>query len=104
MSDSNERIQLIHSRLTEALSPSELDVIDESHLHEGHPGAKESGGGHFNIQIVSEAFLDKSAIERHRMIYMALGDAMGTEIHALSINAQTPQESLSPEENPSPSE
>jgi len=91
-----ERVKLITERLKEALEPLQLDVIDDSHLHEGHEGAKESGGGHFNIQVVSEQFSDKSAIERHRMIYVALGDAMGTDIHALSINALTPEEASTP--------
>ena len=87
-----DRLKLIKHRLQEALAPSTLSIIDESHLHAGHAGAQESGGGHFNIKISSPQFKDKSAIERHRMIYMALGDAMGTEIHAVSISAQTPQE------------
>ena len=86
------RTKLIKQRLKESLAPKKLQIVDESHLHAGHAGAKESGGGHFNIEIISEQFQDKSAIDRHRMIYVALGDAMGTEIHALSINAQTPEE------------
>lgn len=89
---SAERINLIKQRLNAALEPLQLSIVDDSHLHAAHPGAQESGGGHFNIQVVSPQFQDKSAIERHRMIYMALGDAMGTDIHALSINAQTPEE------------
>lgn len=87
-----ERVKLIKQRLKEALKPKKLTVVDDSHLHAGHAGAKESGGGHFSIEVVSENFQDKSAIERHRMIYVALGDAMGTDIHALSISAQTPEE------------
>lgn len=95
VSKPEQRIELIKARLQEALDPADLHVIDDSHLHADHEGAKESGGGHFNIQVVSSHFSDKSAIERHRMIYMALGDAMGTDIHALSINAQTPEEAAS---------
>lgn len=87
-----ERVKLIKQRLKEALAPKKLTVVDDSHLHASHAGAKESGGGHFSIEVVSANFQDKSAIERHRMIYVALGDAMGTDIHALSINAQTPEE------------
>jgi BolA protein len=86
------RIKVIKQRLKEALEPKKLTVIDDSHLHAGHAGAKESGGGHFNIEVISAQFQDKSAIERHRMIYVALGDAMGTDIHALSISALTPEE------------
>lgn len=87
----SERIDMIRERLTAAFSPEQLDIIDESHLHAGHPGAR-SGGGHFVASIVSEAFAGKNMLERHRMIYDALGDAMQTEIHALSIKAYTPQE------------
>jgi len=87
-----DRIKLIKTRLNESLKPSDLTIIDDSHLHSEHAGAKESAGGHFNIKVVSPQFQDKSAIERHRMIYVALGDTMGTEIHAVSINAQTPEE------------
>ena len=96
-STNQNRIELIREKVTESLEPIQLDIVDESHLHEGHPGAKESGGGHFNITIVSEKFAEKSSLERHRMIYMALGEAMGTEIHALSINAQTPEEASLPQ-------
>ena len=74
-----------------AFSPSQLEVIDESHKHAGHAGAR-SGGGHFVVNIVSNAFEGKNSIERHRMIYQALGDAMKSEIHALSINARTEKE------------
>jgi BolA protein len=87
----SERIDMIRKRLTAAFSPEQLDIIDESHLHAGHPGAR-SGGGHFVATIVSEAFAGKNMLERHRMVYDALGDAMQTEIHALSIKAYTPQE------------
>lgn len=90
--DSNPRVRLITERITSALSPTQLNIIDDSNLHAGHQGAKD-GGGHFNIQVVSAQFQNKSAIERHRMIYMALGNAIGTDIHAISIKAQTPDES-----------
>ena len=82
---------MIRSRLNDALNPVSVEVIDESHKHAGHEGAK-SGGGHFIVNIVADSFRDKSLIQRHRMVYDALGDAMKTEIHALSINARTPDE------------
>ena len=87
----SERTDMIREKLTAALSPAQLDIIDESHLHAGHPGAR-SGGGHFNVTIVSDAFEGVSPLARHRMVYDALGDAMKTEIHALSIKAHTPKE------------
>jgi BolA protein len=87
----SDRIDMIRERLTAALSPVQLDIIDESHLHAGHPGAR-GGGGHFNVTIVSDAFEGENLLTRHRMVYDALGDAMKTEIHALSIKALTPKE------------
>ena len=86
----NEREQMIRTRLTEAFEPSILDIVDESHKHAGHPGAAQ-GGGHFLLTIESRAFIGKSPLQRHRMVYAALGDLMEREIHALSITARAPQ-------------
>ncbi|MBL4851625.1 MAG: BolA family transcriptional regulator [Gammaproteobacteria bacterium] len=85
------RIAMIRQRLTDALSPSSLEIVDDSHKHVGHAGAA-SGGGHFTVHIIAEAFVGKSLIQRHRTIYNALGDAMENDIHALSIKAYTPAE------------
>ena len=86
-----ERVELIQNRLTEQFAPQSLNIIDESHKHAGHASA--GGGGHFVVEIVSEAFQGKSPIQRHRLVYDALGDAMASnEIHALSIKASTPAE------------
>lgn len=90
-----DRIQLIRTRLQSSLTPTTMSISDESHLHINHIGAKASGGGHFNLEIVSSAFTAKSQIERHRMIYSALGDAIGKDIHALSIKAKSPSETIS---------
>lgn len=86
-----DRIAEIKKRLEEALSPSQIDIIDESHLHAGHAGAA-SGAGHFNVTVVSDKFTGQSAIQRHRMVYLAVGDLMPSEIHALSINALSQEE------------
>lgn len=86
-----DRIALIEIRLRAALAPRDLEITDESAQHAGHAGAK-SGGGHFAVVVVSPNFSGKSLVERHRMIYDALGDAMHREIHALSIKALTPDE------------
>jgi BolA protein len=86
-----DRVEMIRSRLSEALSPESLEVVDRSHEHAGHEGAK-SGGGHFDVIIVAEAFSGMNSVQRHRAIYAALGDAMQREIHALSIRAYTPDE------------
>ncbi len=87
----SERIDKIREKLTAAFSPEQLDIIDESHLHAGHPGAR-SGGGHFVATIVSIDFTGQNMLARHRMVYDALGEMMDTDIHALSIKALTPEE------------
>ena len=86
-----ERIKTIEERLQSGFSPSHLQVKDQSHLHAGHAGARD-GLGHFEVTIVADAFEGKSRIERHRMIYAALGTLMETDIHALKINAHSPGE------------
>ena len=68
-----------------------VEVEDDSARHAGHPGAR-GGGGHFNVLVVSPAFAGQSRLQRHRMVYDAMGDAMKSEIHALSIRALTPEE------------
>lgn len=94
MQSDTDRVSLIRACLEGALKPVRLEIIDESHKHLGHAGAA-SGGGHFNVTIVSPAFAGKSTLERHRMIYLAVADLMRTEIHALGIKALTPQEDTS---------
>lgn len=74
-----------------ALAPENLDIADESALHAGHEGVK-GGGGHYALTIVSPKFDGQSTVARHRMIYVALGDMMQREIHALSIRAFAPGE------------
>ncbi|MFI4878471.1 MAG: BolA family protein [Steroidobacterales bacterium] len=75
----------IRARLVAAFSPSELEVVDEGHLHAGHAG---EGKGHFHVRIVSAAFTSVLPIRRHRMIYAVLDDLMNHGIHALSIDAK----------------
>ena len=81
-----DRVARIEALLTEAFSPTHLLVKDQSHLHAGHAGAQD-GRGHFDVTIEAAAFAGKRPLERHRMIYDALGDMMETDIHALSIRA-----------------
>lgn len=80
-----ERCELIHQRLTESLSPTFLEVVDESHKHIGHKGAQ-GGAGHYFITIASPLFKEKNLIDCHRMIYSALDEWMGKEIHALRMS------------------
>jgi BolA protein len=82
------RLEDIRSRLN-TLEPISLDIVDESHKHAGHAGAR-SGGGHYVINITSAQFVGRNTVARHRMIYSALGAMMQGEIHALTINAVTP--------------
>ena len=70
--------------LTDGLQPSSLEIIDESHLHAGHVGARE-GKGHFKVIISSDKFEGLRPLQRHRLVYDSLGDMMDTDIHALSI-------------------
>jgi BolA protein len=88
----SERVKAIEARLTAAFSPLKLLVKDQSHLHAGHEGAK-SGGGHFHVTIVSEAFKGCAPLERHRMVFSALDSLMEFDIHALRIDAKAPDQS-----------
>lgn len=82
---SADRVQRIEAALG-LLSPTALLVKDQSHLHAGHAGAKD-GRGHFEVIIVSDAFAGKKPLERHRMVFDAVGGLMQTDIHALNIKA-----------------
>ncbi len=81
----------IKQLLTTAFKPAVLEIIDNSAAHAGHAGAR-SGGGHYHVTIVAEAFEGKSMVQRHQLIYNALGDMMKQQIHALGINALSPTE------------
>ena len=76
-----------------SLAPLSLDLQDESGQHAGHAGSRPSGGSHWHLAIVSEAFRGKSTVARHRMVYEALGDLMKRDIHALRIEASAPEQS-----------
>jgi len=87
----SDRAGLIRQKLTAAFNPERLELSDESSRHVGHAG-NIAGGGHYNVTIVSSAFAGKTPIQRHRMVYDALGEMMREEIHALSIKALTPDQ------------
>jgi len=84
-----DRRERIEGKLRERLAAEHVEVVDESHLHAGHAGAR-SGAGHFRALIVSERFAGLSPVEAQRLVYEALSDEMGAEIHALSIRTLTP--------------
>ena len=86
-----ERLERLRQALQTALAPSQLEVVDESHLHAGHEGAK-SGGGHYRVKIVSERFEGQRLVMRHRLVYDAVQGMMHTDIHALAITALAPSE------------
>lgn len=85
-----ERIERMETLIRENFSPEFLEIIDDSHHHVGHAGAKD-GAGHFTVKICSDAFVGKTLIQRHRMVYSALDAMMHSDIHALSIEATVPQ-------------
>jgi BolA protein len=88
---SDDRVERIRTLLAAALTPRELEVGDDSHLHAGHPGAA-SGGGHYRVKIVSERFEGLRLVMRHRLVYDAVQAMMHTDIHALAITAIAPSE------------
>lgn len=85
------RAERIRSLLAAALSPTVLELTDESALHAGHAGAA-SGGSHFRLKIVASAFEGQRLVMRHRLVYDSVHDMMHTEIHALAITALAPSE------------
>ena len=85
------RMDLMRQKLREALAPQVIDIRDDSHLHVGHEGAR-GGAGHYHVCIVAAGFAGRSRVQRHQMVYAALAPLMRAEIHALGIDALTPDE------------
>jgi BolA protein len=83
--------ELIRQLLNDAFKPKLLEIIDNSAAHAGHAGAR-SGGGHYHVTLVAEVFEGRSLVQRHQLVYNALGDMMKQQIHALGINALSPSE------------
>jgi BolA protein len=84
-----DRRERIEAKLREELAAEHVEVVDESHLHRGHPGAR-SGGGHFRAVIVSARFEGLGALDAQRLVYRVLSDEMTGEIHALAMKTLTP--------------
>lgn len=84
------RYDMIRARLNATLAPTEMQLQDDSHLHAGHAGAR--SGGHYSLRIVSPQFAGLRTLQRHQLVYRSLGELMQTDIHALSIQALTPDE------------
>ena len=85
------RAERIIGELRQALHTDQVDLIDDSHLHAGHAGARD-GRGHFRVRVVSADFAGLRTLQRHQLVYRSLGELMQTDIHALSITALTPDE------------
>jgi BolA protein len=82
----------IHKKLDDALKPDRLEVMDESHLHAGHAGAREGGESHFRLLIVAKAFEGKTRVARQRMVNDILREELQGPIHALAMKTLTPEE------------
>jgi BolA family transcriptional regulator, general stress-responsive regulator len=82
----------ISQRLSIALTPTFLEVFDESHQHAGHAGWRQGGETHFRVHIVAATFVGKSRIDRHRLIHAALAEELQAGVHALAIVAKAPGE------------
>jgi BolA family transcriptional regulator, general stress-responsive regulator len=82
--------QVIQQKLTAALAPTDLQVIDESHQHAGHAGAHPSGESHFRVKVSSHAFAGKPRVQQHRMVNEALREEMASRVHALAIETSAP--------------
>lgn len=88
-------IDEIRTKLTRALSPKRLEIVDESHLHVGHSGAPSNGESHFRVFVVTSAFNGITRVERQRMVYRVLARELQGPIHALSLATLTPDEDKS---------
>lgn len=88
----SDKVEKIRAALQAALDPMLLDIVDDSGAHAGHAGARELGGGHYYLTIVSSAFAGLSRVRRHQRVYQALGHLMQGDIHALSMKLHTPEE------------
>jgi BolA protein len=84
--------QTIRLKLDAAFSPTRLDVVDDSHRHAGHDGAREGGESHFSVTIQAAVFEGVGRVQRQRMVYGALAEELAGPIHALSVKALAPGE------------
>lgn len=85
------RMDRMRQLLAQAIAPQVIEIRDDSHLHIGHEGAR-GGAGHYHVRIVAAQFAGRSRVQRHQVVYAALAPLMHAEIHALGIDALTPDE------------
>jgi len=82
----------LRSKLETAFSPASLEIIDESHKHAGHVGARPEGETHFRVSIVSEAFAGATRVQRHRLVHDVLAEELRERVHALALKLKAPNE------------
>ncbi len=85
----------IRAKLDEAFAPSALDVVDESHMHKGHVGARPGGETHFRVSMIAAAFEGLSRVERQRRVYDTLAEELDGPVHALALRLNAPEPSES---------
>jgi BolA protein len=81
---------IMRDKLTAHFNPIQLEITDDSHHHAGHSGAKEGGGTHYTIKLISDQFINVSRIKRHQAVYAVLAEDLKTQIHALVLHLETP--------------
>ena len=84
----------IRRKLTERFAPTRLEIVDQSHLHIGHEGARPGGETHFAVTIASAAFIGQSRVARQRLVYQTLAAELATQVHALSLTTLAPDEDI----------
>jgi BolA protein len=82
----------IEKKLSQGLAPRRLAIVDESHLHAGHAGARDGGESHFRVEVVSAAFAGLNRVARQRLVYGLLAEELKERIHALALRTLTPEE------------
>ena len=92
----------IEKKLTAALAPVRLSIIDESHRHAGHAGARPEGETHFRVEIVAARFGGLGRVQRQRLVYEILAEELQGPVHALALQTRTPEEDAGPTPHPSP--
>jgi len=91
--DTATRVERIRALVQDRLAPVQLEVLDESAAHAGHAGA-DGGAGHFRVRVVSDAFSGLPRVQRHRLVYEALGSLLRSDIHALALTTLAPGETV----------
>jgi BolA protein len=84
--------ETIRAKLLSRFQPLHLDILDESHRHRGHAGAREGGESHFQVHIVAAEFTGLTRIQRQRLVYEALADELAGPVHALAVKAEAPKD------------